>query len=117
MNMPEQDRRGGEQEQKAVPAPPDRDALWAAAALQGELAALANLPSDENVNKDDSIFYASLVRIAAVVKGSGRTSIPPGEALAAVQDACSMYPWLEPKEIARQWRNAYNYADPRYRKD
>lgn len=103
--------------EEALPAPPDRDHLWATAALQGELEKLASLPEGENINKADSAFYASLVKVAAIIKGSGRAYVSPSEALEAVKDACNSYPWLKEKEIERQWKNAYNFADPRYRRD
>lgn len=110
-----------EQEQppseEALPAPIDRDQLWMTAALQGELDKLAQLPEGENINKADSSFYASLVKIAAILKGTGRMYAGPSETLDAIKTACQVYPWLQEKEIERQWRNAYNFAEPRYRKD
>jgi len=103
--------------EEALPAPLDRDQLWTTAALQGELDKLAHLPEGENVNKADSSFYASLVKIAAIIKGSGRMYATPGDTLIAVKQACQQYPWLKEKEVERQWRNAYNFAEPRYRRD
>ena len=104
-------------QEKAFPAPLQRDLLWAQAALDGEIEKLATLSDDENINKADSAFFASLVKIAAVVKGSGREHLGPNVVLEAIKDACSSYPWLKEREIERQWKNAYNYADPRYRRD
>lgn len=116
MGNPEKPNNNPE-EASALPAPLSRDQLWAQAALAGELEKLANLPEGENVNKADSPFFASLVKIAAVIKGSGREHVSASEALVAILDACSSYNWLKEKEIERQWRNAYNFADPRFRND
>ena len=117
MSSPEQKPRPTPKPEDAFPAPPGRDQLWTQAAVQGELDKIANLPEDENINKADSTFFAALVKIAAVIKGSGRDCVSPQEVLGAIKDACASYPELKEKEIERQWRNAYKFANPRYRRE
>ncbi len=108
----------------ALPAPPEFDSLdkrrdygWSNAVISGELNNLAGGLEDDNINKANSLLFGSLIRIAAVVKGSGQPFIGPNQALDAIKTACAVYPWLKEKEIGRQWKNAYNLADPRYRPD
>ncbi len=122
MGNPERPVNTGEN--KAVPAPPTtqslaeiRDQRWTLTALQGELETLASLPEGGNINKPDSVFFASLLRIAAVTKGTGRIHVTPNQVLEEIKTVCEIYPWLKEKEIERQWKNAYNLANFRYRKD
>ena len=91
-----------------------RDQRWTETAVSGELQKLANLSEEENINKSDSTFFACLLKIAAIVKGTGRSFMSPDEALSQIQDVCS-YAWLKEKEIKRQWKNAYKLANPRFR--
>jgi hypothetical protein len=92
-----------------------RDQRWTETAVAGELQKLGNLPEGENINKSDSIFFACLLKIAAIVKGTGSAFVSSDEALSQIQNSCSQYAWLKEKEIKRQWKNAYKMANPRFR--
>ena len=122
MGNPEKSINVGEN--KALPAPPTaqslaevRDYRWTSTAIQGELETLASLPEGESINKPDSLFFASLLRIAAITKGTGRTHVSISQVLEDIKTSCQLYPWLKEKEIERQWKNAYNLANARYRRD
>ena len=92
-----------------------RDQRWTETAVAGELQKLGNLPDEENINKSDSNFFACLLKIAAIVKGTGSAFLSPDEVLSQIQNTCSQYAWLKEKEIKRQWKNAYKMANPRFR--
>jgi hypothetical protein len=93
------------------------DRAWAIAAFEQELKALARLPEGENINKPDSLFWVSLVKLASIVKGSGRGHISLREALGKIEQACGYgrAADITQPEIARQWRNALHKSQPRYR--
>jgi hypothetical protein len=92
-----------------------RDRAWAEAALAGELKKLEDLEEDENINKPGSAFFACLLKICAIVKGTGQPFITYDEALTRIKDACKGHTWLKEKEIERQWKNAWKFAEPRFR--
>ena len=107
-------------ESTAYPAPhtevsrEELDRLWATAAITNEFGILGNLPT-ENPNQADSVFFACLLRICSVIKGSGRQHYNPNTVLTAIQNVCTKYKFIPPKEIERQFRNAFNHAKPRFR--
>lgn len=105
---------------EALPTPQQlaqlRDERWVQAALAGELEKLAHLPDGENINRADSQFFIALLKIAALVKGTGRTYLSPQQVLLDIKQICGQYPFLKEKELERQWQNAYNRANPRYRR-
>jgi hypothetical protein len=92
-----------------------RDRAWAEAALAGELKKLEDLEEDANINKPGSAFFACLLKIGAIVKGTGQSFITYDEALTRIKDACKEHSWLKEKEIERQYRNAWKLANPRFR--
>ena len=105
----------------AIPAPlsssrfeDHRDRRWSETAVQRELEKLAALPL-ENINKSGSAFSLGLLRIAAVVKGSGREYLKIDDVRDNIERYVRHYPWIAPREIQRQWRRAYKTAVPRYR--
>lgn len=92
-----------------------RDRAWTETAIAGELKKLEDLTEDENINKPGSAFFACLLKIEAVVKGSGQPFITDDEALSRIKDACKGHTWLKEKEIERQWKNTWKFAEPRFR--
>jgi len=92
-----------------------RDRAWIEAALAGELKKLEDLEEDENINKPGSAFFACLLKIAAIMKGTGQPFVSYDEALTRIKDACKEHAWLKEKEIERQYRNAWKLANPRFR--
>lgn len=92
-----------------------RDQRWTQAAIEGELNKLPDSIASEDINKAESPFFASLIKIAAVVKGSGQPFLSPDQVLEVVKAACNDQKWLREKEIERQWKNAYKLAEPRFR--
>ena len=92
-----------------------RDRSWTETAIAGELKKLADLPEEENINKPSSTFFACLLKIGAIVKGTGQAFISFDDALSRIKTACGGHTWLEEKEIERQWRNAWKLANPRFR--
>ena len=92
-----------------------RDRTWTNSAVAGELKKLEDLTEDENINKPGSSFFACLLKIGAIVKGTGQPFITYEGALEQIKDACKGHSWLKEKEIERQWRNAHKLANPRYR--
>jgi len=117
MSKAENEFRNPLGENPALPAPHNRDQLWTTAALEGELEKLTNLDEDMNINKPGSPFFASLVKIAAIMKGTGASYLTTEETVAAIKAACSNHTWFREKEVQRQWKNAQKYAKPRYRRD
>lgn len=85
---------------------------WTHGAISDEIVKLGNLP-EENINKPGSEFYKCLVRIASIVRGAGRPFMEPARALALIEIAVEIYPSITKKEIYRQWRNAWKFAEPR----
>jgi len=94
----------------------ERDRLWSQAAISGEMDTLVGLP-DENINKDGSAFFGALLRLAAVTKGGGRQHTTASDVLESIKGAVADKPWIPQREVERQWKNAYNLADPRYRQN
>ena len=94
----------------------DKKHLWVKAALEAELTALAHLP-EENINKPGSQFSIHLLKIASICNGGGRGLISHSHALSQIEDTCQIYPWLQVKEIRRQWGRAIQKAVPRYPAD
>jgi hypothetical protein len=92
-----------------------RDRAWVQAALAGELKKLEDLEEGENINKPDSAFFACLLKIAAIAKGTGQTFTYFEEVLSLIKIACSDHAWLKAKEIERQFTNAWRLAEPRFR--
>ncbi len=92
-----------------------RDRAWTETAIAGELKRLEDLTEDENINKPGSAFFACLLKIGAIVKGTGQPFITYDEALTRIKDACKEHIWLKEKEIERQWKNAWKLASPRFR--
>jgi hypothetical protein len=92
-----------------------RDRAWAESAIAGELRKLEELAEDENVNKASSTFFACLLKIGAIVKGTGQPFVSYEEVLSRLKDACKEHTWVKEKEIERQWRNAWRLANPRFR--
>lgn len=91
------------------------EAKWVETAVAGELVKLGNLPLGENIHRPGSTFFTVLLKLAAIVKGSGKAYLTPEQALQRVLAACQGQPWLKEKEIRRQWVNACKLANPRYR--
>jgi hypothetical protein len=92
-----------------------RDRAWTDSAVAGELKKLEDITEEENINKPGSSFFACLLKIGAIVKGTGQPFITYDEALSRIKDACKGHSWLKDKEIERQWRNAWKFAKPRFR--
>ena len=92
-----------------------RDRMWTDSAIAGELKKLEDLTEEENINKPGSVFFACLLKIGAIVKGTEQPFITYDEALSQIKDACKGHSWLKEKEIERQWRNAWKFAKPRFR--
>ena len=92
-----------------------RDRAWTETAIVGELKKLEDLPEEENINKPGSGFFACLLKIGAIVKGTGQSSVSYEDVLSRIKEACKGHSWLKEKEIERQWRNAWKLANPRFR--
>jgi len=92
-----------------------RDRSWTETAIDGELKKLEYLTEDENINKPGSTFFSCLLKIGAVLKGTGQPFITYDAALTRIKDACKEHTWLKEREIERQWKNAWKLANPRFR--
>jgi len=92
-----------------------RNRAWADSAIAGELQKLEDLTEEENINKPGSSFFGCLLKIGAIVKGTGQPFITYEGALEQIKDACKGHYWLKEREIERQWRNAWKFAKPRFR--
>jgi hypothetical protein len=90
----------------------DLDRLWSESALADEYTQLANLPA-QKVQKPGSVFSVTLLKIASIIKGSGR-HVSPDQALAKIISICGS-PSLPNREIERQWKRAYAKANARFR--
>jgi hypothetical protein len=96
----------------------ERDRLWAEAAIREELKKVGRCAGD-NAHRPDSEFWKCIIRIASVVKGSGRAYVSPDAIRAAVIDHAP--PSLRVKGNSKEagitylWGRAYNKAYPRYR--
>jgi len=94
-----------------------RDRQWAITAVQRELEAIGKLHGD-NPHRPDSEFWKCLIRIASVLKGSGRDSIPPARVKAAIlrESPTSLRTkGNREKDIEYLFGRAMNQANPRYR--
>ena len=95
------------------------DETWAKTAIEREIAAIAAMNGD-NPHRPDSQFWASLIRIASVLKGSGWKRIDPGWArnqILATAPADLLTKGDRAKDIAYLFGRAMNRATPRYRND
>jgi hypothetical protein len=90
----------------------DLDRLWSESAMADEYTQLANLPA-QKVQKPGSVFSVTLLKIASIIKGSGR-HVSPDQALAKIISICGS-PSLPNREIERQWKRAYAKANARFR--
>lgn len=94
-----------------------RDRQWSITAVQRELEAIGRLHGD-NPHRPDSEFWACLIRIASVLKGSGRAHIPPARVKAAIlRDAPRQLKTKgnRDKDLEYLFSRAMNQARPRYR--
>lgn len=86
---------------------------WFTAAYEGELAILQQLP-DENPQRPNSAFFASLLRLCSVMKGTACRYKSKDEAeddvVAIVHGQLGL---LTAKEVRRQFANAWRKARPR----
>lgn len=95
----------------------ERDREWARTAIYGELQSIASI-HDDNPHKPDSDYWKSLIRIASILKGSGKRYIQPSQVLAAVLRETSptlRYKGNKEKDITYLFGRAMNRANPRYR--
>lgn len=94
-----------------------RDRQWAIAAVQRELEAISRLHGD-NPHRPDSEFWKSLIRIASVLKGSGRAHIPPARVKTAVLREAPhnlKTKGNRERDLEYLFGRAMNQARPRYR--
>lgn len=87
-----------------------RQERWCQTALEKELQAIEELPSDLNVNKPNNPFWQSLFRIAGIAK-TGYLS--KDDALEKIKWACR-HMNLQGRDIEYQWNRAYQRAAARY---
>lgn len=87
-----------------------RQERWCQTALEKELQAIEELPSDLNVNKPNNPFWQSIFRIAGVAK-TGYLS--KDDALNKIKWA-SRHMNLQGRDIEYQWNRAYQRATARY---
>jgi hypothetical protein len=93
------------------------DMLWSKKAIQEELRAIGRLHGD-NPHRPDSEFWKSLIRMASVLKGSGRAHFTPSRVRTAVlRQAPSTLKTKGNRErdIEYLFGRAMNQARPRYR--
>lgn len=94
---------------------PDRQ--WAETAVNRELDAIAKL-GEERANKPNSQWWASVFRIASVLKGSGKAHISPAGVRDAIHRATPPHVYFKPdreRGIDYLFGRAMNRARPRYR--
>lgn len=95
----------------------ENDRKWAETAVKRELEAIGRLHGD-NPHLPDSEFWACLIRIASVIKGSGRPFIAPSRARTAVLRYAPQSLKTKgnrEKDIEYLFGRAMNQARPRYR--
>ena len=93
------------------------DRKWAETAVRRELEAIGRCHGD-NPHRPDSEFWASLIKIASVLKGSGRQHIAPSRVRTAVLEYAPMSLRTKgnrEKDINYLFGRAMNQARPRYR--
>ena len=78
----------------------NRDQAWVETAISGELKKLEELSEDENINKPGSAFFACLLKIGAIVKGTGQPFITYEDALTRIKD-CLLYTSPSPRDRTR----------------
>ena len=93
------------------------DRKWAETAVRRELEAIGRLHGD-NPHRPDSEFWACLIRIASVVKGSGRQHIAPAQVRSAILANAPLSlktKGKREKDLTYLFGRAMNAARPRYR--
>lgn len=93
------------------------DALWAMKAIKEELANIAQCHGD-NPHRPDSEWWKSVIRIASILKGSGKAHYNPSRVLSAIhQNSPSTLRTKgdRNKDIDYLFGRAFNAARPRYR--
>jgi hypothetical protein len=94
-----------------------QDRLWAETAVKRELEAIGRLHGD-NPHRSDSEFWACLIRIASVIKGSGRQHVAPDRVRVALHryaPGSLKTKGNREKDIDYLFGRAMNRARPRYR--
>lgn len=94
----------------------ERDRKWAITAVQSELEAIGRV-GDDNPYLPDSEFWACLIRIASILKGSGRQHLPLSRVKAAIHRETPHLRFKGNREnqINYLFGRAMNQAHPRYR--
>ena len=93
------------------------DMLWSKKAIQSELAAIGRLHGD-NPHRPDSEFWKCLIRIASILKGSGRAHYSPARVRTAVLSyapSTLKTKGNRQKDLEYLFGRAMNQARPRYR--
>ena len=95
----------------------ERDRQWAVTAVTNELDNIARCTA-ENAHKPGSEWWACVLRIASVIKGSGRQHISPEDVRIALHGrtpSCVGFKPSREKGIDYLFHRAMNWARPRYR--
>lgn len=95
----------------------ERDALWAKQAINAELARIATC-HDDNPHRPDSEYWKALIRIASIVKGTGKPHFQPTRIVSEIHRQSPSSLRLKgnrQKDIDYLWSRAFNAAKPRYR--
>lgn len=95
------------------------DKKWAETAVSRELELIAKC-AEENAHKPNSEWWKSVFRIASVLKGSGKSHIPPSRIRAALHRYTPAWVHFKPSRergIDYLFGRAMNKASPRYRID
>lgn len=95
----------------------EHDALWAKKAIGDELRKIAACHGD-NPHRADSEWWKSVIRIASVLKGTGKAHYNPSSILAEIQrlsPATLRTKGNRERDIDYLWSRAFNRATPRYR--
>jgi hypothetical protein len=93
------------------------DMLWSKSAIRAELAAIGRLHGD-NPHRPDSEFWKCLIRIASVIKGSGRAHFSPSRVRTAVlryAPSSLKTKGNHEKDLEYLFGRAMNQARPRFR--
>jgi len=93
------------------------DMLWSKKAIQSELAVIGRLHGD-NPHRPDSEFWKCLVRMASVLKGSGRAHYSPSRVRTAVLSyapSTLKTKGSREKDLEYLFGRAMNQARPRFR--